>query len=168
MRKRRRPISPIERLRTAVDCMPVATRQAMLAGLAANERIIVGAYVDEHGGVCPMLAAHRAGGRTDFLAFARAWDRFARSRGAARVATEREVRTLVAQLRASLDESDGLELDRAISDHRALLAESRRRTRAERRRLSDAADPAGEIRAFRLRRRSSPKRGVLRRPALLG
>ena len=33
----------------------------MLQGLHRNERIIVGAYVDEFGGVCPMLAAHRSG-----------------------------------------------------------------------------------------------------------
>ncbi len=44
-------------------------------GIARNE-IIVGAYSDA-GGICPMLAAHRAGGRTDCIAFAKAWDRFA-------------------------------------------------------------------------------------------
>ena len=92
MRNRRPSSSPIERLRTAIDCLPVATREAMLAGVLASERIIVGAYTDGRGGVCPMLAAHRAGARTDFLSFARAWDRFARSRGASRSATEREVR----------------------------------------------------------------------------
>jgi hypothetical protein len=149
MRNRRRPSTPIERLRLAVDCLPVATRKAMLEGLAANERIIVGAYVDEHGGVCPMLAAHRRGGRTDLLSFAKAWDRFARSRGAARVATEREVRTLVTQLEASLAESDGLELDRAIGEHRQLRARSVR-TR-ERLRLPERVDPTGEIVARRLR-----------------
>jgi hypothetical protein len=120
----------------------------MLDGLEANERIIVGAYVDEQGGVCPMLAAHRAGGRTDFLSFAKAWDRFARSRGGARVATEREVRTLVRQLQASLEESDCMELDRAIAEHRALIAQ---RLSGKRRRLPEHADPTGEIRARRLR-----------------
>ena len=46
----------------------------MLRGIATN-RIIVGAYVDRSsGGICPMLAAHRNGGRTDVAAFARAWD----------------------------------------------------------------------------------------------
>ena len=58
--------------------MPVVTREAMLAGVIASERILVGAYTDGDGGVCPMLAAHRAGGRTDFISFAKAWDRFAR------------------------------------------------------------------------------------------
>ena len=70
----------------------------MLSGVLASERIIVGAYTDGRGGVCPMLAAHRAGARTDFLSFARAWDRFARSRGASRSATDREVGILLTQL----------------------------------------------------------------------
>ena len=45
-----------------------------------------------------MLAAHRRGGRTDFLSFARSWDRFARARGGSRAATERELRILLTQL----------------------------------------------------------------------
>jgi hypothetical protein len=36
----------IERLRVAIDCLPVATRRAMLDGVRASERIIAGAYVD--------------------------------------------------------------------------------------------------------------------------
>lgn len=148
MRNRtRKPASAIERLRLAIDCMPVATREAMLRGVETNERIIVGAYVDEHGGVCPMLAAHRCGGRTDFLSFAKSWDRFARS-SAGRPASEREVRILTAQLRDSIECSSGMELDRVIAEHRELLVRSLRRGR----RLSDQADPSGEIRARRLRR----------------
>jgi hypothetical protein len=148
MRNRRdRTRSPIEGLRLAIDCMPVATRQAMLAGLARYERILVGAYVDDQGGVCPMLAAHRCGGRTDFLSFAKSWDRFAHSGGAKRSATERELRILVSQLQDSLERSSGLELDRAIAEHHALVAASKRR----RRRLGDDGDPRGEIRARRLR-----------------
>jgi hypothetical protein len=154
MRNRRRPNNPIERLRLAVDCMPVATRQAMLDGLLASERIIVGAYTDELGGVCPMLAAHRAGGRTDFISFAKAWDGFTRSRGASRAATEREVGILLTQLQASLQEADGLELDRAIAEHRHLIAQQIRRSG---RRLPDEHDPTGEIRARRLR---AVRRGV--------
>ena len=50
----------------------------MLEGVRANT-IVVGAYTDGHGGICPMLAAHRNGGRTSFLSFARAWDAFARA-----------------------------------------------------------------------------------------
>ena len=100
--------------------------------------------------------------RTDFLSFARAWDRFARCRGASRPATEREVRILVAHLRASLEEADGLELDRAIAEHRSLLAAAMRRGRLR----SDEHDPAGEIRARRL---TSPRRrtaGTARRAAV--
>ncbi len=143
----RQSSSPVERLRLAIDCLPVGTREAMLAGLHANERIIAGAYVDGEGGVCPMLAAHRAGGRTDLLSFARSWDRFTRARKGARRASEREVRILIAQLEDSLSGANGLELDVAIAEHRALLSRGRR----SRRRLPDAADPSGEIRARRLR-----------------
>jgi hypothetical protein len=147
---RRHNWSPVERLRLAIDCLPLATREAMLAGLRANERIIAGAYVDGEGGVCPMLAAHRAGGRTDLLSFARSWDRFTRTRGRARVATERELRILTAQLEDSVMSTSGVELDVAIAEHRALL---RSRVRG-RRRLADAADPSGEIVARRVRRPS--------------
>ena len=46
----------------------------MLRGIDANP-IIVGAYVDRaSGGICPMLAAHRNGGRTSLASFARAWE----------------------------------------------------------------------------------------------
>src|SRR5271170_4156089 len=112
MRNRQRhSASPVERLRLAIDCLPVGTREAMLAGVRANERIIAGAYVDGEGGVCPMLAAHRCGGRTDFLSFARSWDRFTRASGRARAATERELRILMAQLEDSVLSASGLELD---------------------------------------------------------
>src|SRR6476620_8122159 len=47
----------------------------MLEGIDTNE-IIVGAYTDRDGRVCPMLAAHRNGGRTSLASFARAWDRY--------------------------------------------------------------------------------------------
>ena len=73
MRRRRR--ATIEDLRLAIDCLPRTTRVAMLEGIRANQ-IIAGAY-SHGGGVCPMLAAHRAGGRTNLITFARTWDRFA-------------------------------------------------------------------------------------------
>lgn len=95
-----------ERLRNVVDCLPYDTRLAMLAGLDRYDRIIVGAYTDRKGGVCPMLAAHRCGGRTDFSSFARAWDRFTGAGSRARSASERELRTLRAQLEASLWRDD--------------------------------------------------------------
>jgi hypothetical protein len=89
-------------LRRVVDCLPYETRVAMLDGMRQYDRIIVGAYTDRTGGVCPMLAAHRCGGRTDFRSFARAWDRFTGAGKRARKATEREVRTLTTQLEASI------------------------------------------------------------------
>jgi hypothetical protein len=149
MRNRRPHSSPVESLRLAIDCMPVATREAMLEAVRESERIITGAYVDEQGGVCPMLGAHRRGGRTDFISFARSWDRFTRAGASKRVATEREVAILVSQLQESLVSVSGLELGEAIREHRALRAGRLGR----RRRLPDSGDPSGEIIARRLPRR---------------
>jgi hypothetical protein len=139
----------VESLRLAIDCLPVKTREAMLQGVRANERIIAGAYVDGEGGVCPMLAAHRCGGRTDLLSFAQSWDRFTHTKNGSRAATERETRILISQLEDSLMSSSGIDLDVAISEHRELMSRARR----GRRRLPDRADPSGEIRARRLRGR---------------
>jgi hypothetical protein len=83
----------------------------MLAGIASS-RIIVGAYTDRKGGVCPMLAAHRNGGRTSLASFARAWDRYTGVRRRARPATERELNTLRAMLEASI----GLEEVPSLAD----------------------------------------------------
>jgi hypothetical protein len=92
----------------------------MLDGIGAND-IIVGAYTDRDGRVCPMLAAHRNGGRTSLASFARAWDRYTGARRP-RPATEREVRTLRAMLETSLMCSDEVgELATAAAEHRALL-----------------------------------------------
>jgi hypothetical protein len=93
---------PARDLRTAIDCLPLKTRKAMLGGVESN-RIIVGAYTDRSGGVCPMLAAHRNGGRTSFASFARAWDRYTGVRGRRpRPATDRELTTLKTMLEASI------------------------------------------------------------------
>ncbi|HWG07631.1 MAG TPA: hypothetical protein VN672_01350 [Solirubrobacteraceae bacterium] len=134
----------VEDLRLTIDCLPIATREAMLDGVRASQRIIVGAYTDRHGGVCPMLAAHRRGGRTNFLSFARAWDRFTHAGRHARAATRRERRILIGQLEASLMRSAGVDLEQAIGEHRG----------AVRRRQRDQRDPGGEIVAKRARRRS--------------
>ena len=117
MRTRRRPA---RQLRTAIDCLPLETRRAMLDGMDAN-RIIVGAYTDRHGGICPMLAAHRHGGRTALASFARAWDRYTGAGNGPREATERELRTLRTMLEASIAIESGVnqtELGRAIAEYR--------------------------------------------------
>jgi hypothetical protein len=134
-------------LRHAVECLPHPTRVAMLEGIRSNE-IIVGAYADG-GGICPMLAAHRHGGRTSLISFARAWDRFA-FRGSrlrvARPATERELLVLRTHLEASLLEEDypAAELGAAIAEHQQLLANraaSREPRRERRHRRERAGDP---------------------------
>ncbi len=115
---------PAKELRIAVDCLPLDTRRAMLEGVEAN-RIIVGAYVDAEGGVCPMLAAHRQGGRTSLASFARAWDRYTKAGKGPRPAKERELRTLRTMLEASiaLDEFGWRDdLSRVIADYKASKA----------------------------------------------
>jgi hypothetical protein len=118
-----------EDLRLAVACLPRRTRVAMLEGTSSND-IIVGAYTDRKGGVCPMLAAHRCGGRTDFLGFARAWDRFTHARRA-RLATERELNVLKAYLETSLLEDQRIEgFGEAIASHQTAARERREREAA--------------------------------------
>jgi hypothetical protein len=116
-------------LRTAIDRLPLGTREAMLRGVRTND-IVVGAYTDRDGGVCPMLAAHRNGERTSFMSFARAWDRFCGARRARR-ATPRELRVLESHLEASIlaerDAIAGGPLDAAIAEHQALLRERKTR-----------------------------------------
>jgi hypothetical protein len=116
----------IEELRRAIECLPVKTRIAMLDGIRGND-IILGAYTDGSGGVCPMLAAHRAGGRTDFIGFARVWDRFGGVGRRARRATDRELRILTTHLEASLLDLDSpsSDLGRAVREHRELVANRR-------------------------------------------
>ena len=95
-----------------------------------SNQIIVGGYTDRDGGVCPMFAAHRNGGRTSFASFARAWDRYTRAGRAPRRATEREVRTLKTMLEASIaidDVQGGAVLGEAIADHRQAQADRARR-----------------------------------------
>jgi hypothetical protein len=133
---RRRARNPARRLRAAVERLPRHTREAMLRGIDSN-RVIVGAYVDPRsGGVCPMLAAHRNGGRTSVASFARAWDEFTGARRPRR-ATRREVRVLRDLLTQSLGADDSLD--------NLSIAEIAAQIRAERAELAAcrAADPAG-------------------------
>ena len=130
MRRRR----PANELRIAIDCLPLRTREAMLDGIDAN-RIIVGAYTDRQGGVCPMLAAHRSGGRTSLASFARAWDRYTRAGKGPRPATERELLTLRTMLEASIAIDSGVdeELKEAVARHKAVKARKARPSAADRR-----------------------------------
>jgi hypothetical protein len=144
---------PITALERAIQSLPAATRVAMLEGIRENP-IVCGAYTDGRGGICPMLAAHRHGGRVTLLAFARSWDAFARTRRVRR-ASARELRTLEDLLLASLaDESD---FARAIAEHQAAVAGRREESHP------GAAAPGtpwvSEIRARRLSvpRRSGPR-----------
>jgi hypothetical protein len=133
-----------QRLRNAVYAMPARTKAAMLRGIRAN-RVIVGAYVDKRGGVCPMLAAHRNGGRTNFGTFARAWDAFTgANQRKPRRASRREVRALEGYLEMSLIR-DGIELDADTNPDRP-LSEEVREVKATRRRLAEAdAREAAEV-----------------------
>jgi hypothetical protein len=116
MRSRRQ--RRIEDLRLAVECLPERTKTAMLEGIDAST-IIVGAYTDRRGGICPMLAAHRHGGRTNLLAFAKAWDRFCGAKKP-RVATERELAILRSHLEASMLGVTRADFEAAVADHQAI------------------------------------------------
>ena len=141
----RRLRKPAEELRRAIDCLPVETRQAMLDGIE-HSRVIVGAYVDRQGGVCPMLAAHRNGGRTSLVSFAHAWDRYTCAAREARPATERELRTLRTMLDARIAlEPPGAdsELSRAVAEHQAAKARRPRPDTGERDRTAELRDRPG-------------------------
>jgi hypothetical protein len=139
---RRRERNAAQRLRLAVDALPTRTKEAMLRGIDSN-RIVVGAYVDpESGGICPMLAAHRNGGRTSLASFARAWDAYTNARRPRR-ATRREVRTLRSMIESSLARQD---LPAAGS-----IAELAAQIRAERAELARCEAPPPEIQIRRKR-----------------
>jgi hypothetical protein len=128
--KRRR--NNAERLRRSVYALPRQTAEAMLRGIRSN-RIIVGGYVDKRGGVCPMLAAHRNGGRTNFGTFARAWDAFTGAGKRPRRAARRDVRTLEGYLEMALTRDPT-----APADDEGSLAEEVRKVKASRRHLAEA------------------------------
>ena len=118
--------SQVSALRRAIDCLPTRTREAMLVGIN-NNTIVVGAYTHDEG-ICPMLAAHRNGGRTDFVAFARAWDEYCfrglrlRKRRP-RLATPTELVTLRAHIESSLLADEHVDLAGAMTAHQELVTE---------------------------------------------
>ena len=136
---RRRDRNPAERLRFAVEALPARTQEAMLRGMDSNP-IIVGAYVDRDGGVCPMLAAHRNGGRTSLASFARAWDRYTGAKRP-RLATRRELRTLRALLEASLS-ADHLTEPGSIVEAAAQIRSERAAIAEREAQADDSVDPA--------------------------
>jgi hypothetical protein len=80
--------------------LPGRTRAAMLRALG-QDRIIAGAYTDGRDGACPLLAAHRRGGRSSTDGFPSAWDAYTRASWRPRHASAREVDELRAMLRES-------------------------------------------------------------------
>ena len=124
----------------------------MLDGINSN-RIIVGAYTDGAGGVCPMLAAHRCGGRTSLASFARAWDRYTGAGSRARRASQRELLTLKTMLEAGLyaDEAGRSELAAAVAEVKT--AKARRAAEAEAESARRRRDTGERDRSAELRRR---------------
>lgn len=105
-----------EHLRRAVARLPEHTKRAMLDSVR-KDPVITGAYSGPDGGVCPMLGAHRRGGRADVSCFAERWDAYTQTRdGQARPATARELRALEGMLVASLEEPPETDLGRAVEE----------------------------------------------------
>jgi hypothetical protein len=140
-------------LRRSIDMLPERTRQAMLVGLA-NNTVITGAFSGS-GGVCPMLAAHRAGGRTTCVSFPEAWDKFTGvyGRNICRSATEYEVGILRAEIEASLVRHPS-DLAEAIADHERMVESRRRRDRLFTGRPVDLGGAIDEHKSSARRRRS--------------
>jgi len=101
--------SPAEDLARAIEELSLVTREAMLDAVRCQAtQLIAGSYVAPGGGVCPLLAAHRRGGRshdtsTTTSAFADVWDRFTgTATGESRPVNMAERRTLDGLLTASV------------------------------------------------------------------
>ena len=128
-------------LRRSIDSLPERTRRAMLIGIE-NNTVIAGAF-SGGGGICPMLAAHRAGGRASCISFPDAWDRFTGvwGRNIVRPATQYEIDILRREIEASLvpQESD---LAAAIAEYRQSVEARRRRDRFS---AGDAVDLGAAI-----------------------
>jgi hypothetical protein len=112
-------------LRRSIDVLPERTRKAMLVGLG-NNTVITGAFAASKDGACPMMAAHREGGRTSCCTFPEAWDKFTgvHGRHIIREATPYEVQILCEEIEASLVPLPNV-LSDAIAEHQAIV-EARR------------------------------------------
>jgi hypothetical protein len=125
----------------------------MLRGIESNT-IIVGGYTDRNGGICPMLAAHRNGGRTSFASFARAWDAFTGAGKRPRRASRRELRALRTYLEMSLLEDDTHSQGDSLTEI-AKTIRTERREIAERTTGFDPAEIEDPFRVSDLRPRRS-------------
>jgi len=121
----------VAELRQSIDVLPERTRKAMLIGLG-NNTVITGAFSGGGGTACPMLAAHRAGGRTRACSFPEAWDRFTgvAGRQIIRPATDYEVLILRREIEASLEPAGPTMFAEAIAEHKS-AARTRRSREAE-------------------------------------
>lgn len=141
----------VAELRRSIDVLPERTRKAMLVGLG-NNTVITGAFAGGDG-ACPMMAAHRAGGRTSVCSFPQAWDTFCgvAGRRIVRPATEYEVQILRREIEASLGPAAPSELSTAIHEYQVGI-EARRATdvAAEQQQLAEQELPA-QPRGRRLR-----------------
>ena len=118
---RTRRAATITDLRRAVDCLPRATADRDARGDPLQRRSS-SAPTPAPTGSARCWPPTGRGGRTDFISFAKAWDRFALSgsrRRSARRATRRELLVLTTQLEASLldDEAPVSDLAAAIAEH---------------------------------------------------
>lgn len=146
----------VAELRRSIDVLPERTRKAMLIGLG-NNTVITGAFAGGDG-ACPILAAHREGGRTSVCSFPQAWDRFCgvAGRQIVRPATQYEVQILRREIEASLETNtaDTFFAD-AIAEHKAALEAREREAAVEAREreafLAAPQTPAEETRRRRLR-----------------
>jgi hypothetical protein len=120
----------------------------MLVGLG-NNTVITGAF-SGGGGACPMLAAHREGGRTSACSFPESWDRFTgvAGRHIIRAATEYEVVILRREIEASLEPTGPSMFAEAIADHQAAIA-----ARAREQALAKQQTPAQQEAPAQTRRR---------------
>lgn len=109
----------VAELRRSIDVLPERTRKAMLVGLG-NNTVITGAFAGGDG-ACPMMAAHREGGRTSVCSFPQAWDSFCgvAGRNIVRPATEYEVQILRREIEASLEPAAPSMFAEVIAEHRA-------------------------------------------------
>ena len=108
-------------LRRSIDVLPERTRKAMLHGLG-NNTVITGAFAASGQGACPMMVAHREGGRTSCCTFPEAWDKFTGvyGRHIVREATPYEIQILCEEIEASLQPLPSV-LSDAIAEHQAIV-----------------------------------------------